>query len=90
MNIDNRIRAAFHELTISLLCLFELHQVPGVLINTTAEELERILHHHLTANEEGLTVDEEGLATKGKLALERFLDELEAQDPALIGLNPQP
>ncbi len=73
MNAEKRIQAAFHELTISLLSLFDIYNASPDLIEHAADEIESILRHHLKA-------PRSKKKSKGKLALERLLDELEAHN----------
>ena len=69
------IRSAFHELTMTLLGLFEVYSADPALVEHAADEIESILRRHLGTPA--------GLAgAKGKLALERLLDELEAAQTA--------
>lgn len=65
------IRSAFHELTMTLLGLFEVYGADPALVEHAAEEIGSILRRHL-----GAPAGPPG--AKGKLALERLLDELEA------------
>jgi len=70
-----RLRAAFHELTLTLLGLFEVHEASPELVDHTAEEVEAIVRRHLRGQQPTRGV-------RGKLALERLLDELEAAETA--------
>ena len=68
---DAHLHRAFHELTLALLGLFEVHGAAPALVDHAADEIESILRRHL-----GTPAAEPG--ARGKLALERLLDELEA------------
>lgn len=75
------IRSAFHELTLTLLGLFEVYGAAPALVEHAADEIESmILRRHL-----GAPAGPPG--AKGKLALERLLDELEAAQASAP--NPQ-
>ena len=71
MTANASIRSAFHELTMTLLGLFEVYDAKPELVEHAAEEIESILRRHI-----GAPPGPPG--AKGKLALERLLDELEA------------
>jgi len=71
MTANASIRSAFHELTMTLLGLFEVYDAKPELMEHAAEEIESILRRHI-----GAPPGPPG--AKGKLALERLLDELEA------------
>ena len=70
-SVDAHLRSAFHELTLALLGLFEVYDAAPGLVDHAADEIESILRRHLDA-----PAAEPG--ARGKLALERLLDELEA------------
>jgi len=65
------VRNAFHELTMTLLGLFEVYDADPALVEHAAHEIETILRRHLGALDGSP-------GTRGKRALERLLDELEA------------
>lgn len=71
MTANASIRSAFHELTMTLLGLFEVYDAKPELVEHAAEEIESILRRHIGA-------PPGAPGAKGKLALERLLDELEA------------
>jgi hypothetical protein len=70
-----RLRAAFHRVTMTLLGLFEVYQADPELVDHAAEELEAIFREHLDGGTPAS-------GARGKLALERLLDELEAAGAA--------
>ena len=74
-NERERLRAGFHELTLNLLGLFEVYDASPELVDHTGEVFERVIHAHLDGGRP------EG-GVRGKLALERLLDELEAAQAA--------
>jgi len=76
MTANASIRSAFHELTMTLLGLFEVYDAKPELVEHAAEEIESILRRHIGAPPYGGAPRPPG--AKGKLALERLLDELEA------------
>jgi hypothetical protein len=76
MTANASIRSAFHELTMTLLGLFEVYDAKPELVEHAAEEIESILRRHIGAPPYGGAPGPPG--AKGKLALERLLDELEA------------
>ncbi len=69
------LRSAFHEPTMTLLGLFEVYGADPALVEHAADEIESILRRHL-----GAPAGPAG--ARGKLALERLLDELEAAETA--------
>ena len=74
-NAHERIRSAFHELTLTLLGLFEVHEASPELVDHAADEIERVVRAHLDGSRPASGV-------RGKLALERLLDELESGEAA--------
>lgn len=74
---QTRLKAAFHQVTMTLLGLFEVYDAAPDLVDHAAEELEAVFREHL-----GGGPPPPGL--HGKLALERLLDELEADESAEV------
>ena len=70
---QTRLKAAFHQVTMTLLGLFEVYGAAPDLVDHAAEELEAIFREHLRSGPPA-----PGL--HGKLALERLLDEFEADE----------
>jgi hypothetical protein len=68
------LQAFAHELTLNLLGLFETYEASPELIDHAAEAVEQVVRKHL-----GPWPDQ---GVRGKLAMERLLDELEASAPA--------
>jgi hypothetical protein len=71
---EDRIRKTFHELTMTLVGLFEVYDVDPEFVDHAAVEIEAILRRGLEVCPQGRGAR----GTRGKLALERLLDELEA------------
>jgi len=76
-DVRKRLRAGFHELTLNLLGLFEVYGASPELVDHTGEVFERVIHAHLDSGMPPSSV-------RGKLALERLLDELEAVEAAEV------
>ena len=74
-NERERLRAGFHELTLNLLGLFEVYDASPELVDHTGEVFERVIRTHLDGGRPPN-------GARGKLALERLLDELEAAEAA--------
>lgn len=72
---DDQIRRTFHELTLTMVGLFETYQLDPDFVEHAADEIETILRRSLPAPPCERRV-------RGKLALERLLDELEAASSA--------
>lgn len=70
-----RLRAALHRVTLTVLAACELHGASADLVDQLAEELVDIVRPFLDG---GRTPE----GVRGRLALERLLDALEAADAA--------
>jgi hypothetical protein len=75
LSADDRIRRTFHEMISVLLGLAEVYEIDDAFIDHAADEIEAVLRR-------GLETGPRGRSVRGKLALERLLDELEAAGAA--------
>ena len=73
-NADDRMLRTFQELTLTMVGLFEVYDVDPDFVNHAADEIEAILRRSLEVGPQGRSAR----GARGKLALERLLDELEA------------
>ena len=69
-NAHEPLRAYAHAIAMSLLGCLEIHDAGAELVDHLAEEFERVTREHLRCRPE--------CRVRGKLALERLLDELKA------------
>ena len=60
---------AFYDLTLALLCIFQVHKADSNLIQCTTKELEQIFNRYLDRIN--------SKHSQAKLAMEHLLDELE-------------